>query len=253
MNKHFVYGLLGGMFVGGSIATLITHKIMERELQSQVDEQAALIRLDYARYYSGYEKPETKDEEEFVDYVVADTVVVETTAAQRLALQAKAESDLILANMGYSMAEIKEEGERIAQEAYTTDVNVFDKYASQDEEDEEKEEHGDMPNPDHPYLITSDEYIKGERYPDQLSLRYFEEDDTLIEDRGETPVSIEDTIGTEALTQFGRNPKNRDTIHVRNEKLQVDFEVQRDKRSYTEVILGIQDTKPAQRKFRDTD
>lgn len=258
MNKQVLYGLVGGFLLGTSTGILVAKKLVDKNFQERIDEEAKKIRLDYARFYSAEAKPEL---DRLVDYATEDVKKVQDTAAQRLVIQAKAESDLILSEMNYSMEEIREVAEKIAQNAVITDENVFDKFAASDHtmtyledfEDDDVEEHGDMPSPDHPYLITTDEYLERGIFPDQYALRYFESDDTLVEEKGETPVNIEDTVGTEALTQFGRNPKNKDMIHVRNETLKLDFEIQRDKRSYAEVVLGIREDKPAQKKFREDD
>lgn len=64
-----------------------------------------------------------------------------------------------------------------------------------------------------------------------IGLTYFA-DGILADDKGNI-VSVEDTIGSYALTQFGEY--DDDAVHVRNSKKEVDYEVLLDERDYSEV------------------
>lgn len=80
------------------------------------------------------------------------------------------------------------------------------------------------------YIITPDEF--GEETNNSIrSLTYFS-DGILADDSGEI-INIDDTIGHEALTAFGEYEE--DSVHVRNNRLCIDFEVLLDSHKYSEV------------------
>lgn len=115
----------------------------------------------------------------------------------------------------------------------------------------------DTPDPDHPYVITIDEFMEDNGYS-KNTVTYYEVDDVLVDER-EMPIDdIENTVGTRNLDRFGQPggpSKDANMVHVRNERIDVDFEVLRAKGSYAEMVLGIElegaasDKSP--RKFRE--
>ncbi len=80
------------------------------------------------------------------------------------------------------------------------------------------------------YILSPDEFGEEDGY-DVRSLTYFS-DGILADDSGEI-ISIDDTIGHEALTAFG--DYEEDSVHVRNNRLETDFEVLLDSQKYSEV------------------
>lgn len=111
-------------------------------------------------------------------------------------------------------------------------------------------------NPDKPYIITVSQFMSDTQYEDnKINLLYFEDDDTLVDDREQIVLNVEETVGVKNLHQFGLGSKDQNVLYVRNEKLQCDIEVIRDKRSYSEVVLGIRPAREsnAPRKMRDND
>lgn len=85
-----------------------------------------------------------------------------------------------------------------------------------------------------PYVISPMEFGEFDDYS-RISLYYYadnfvaDENDELVED-------VDDVIGFESLTHFGEYED--DTVHVRNDRLKVDYEVLKDLRKYMDVIKG---------------
>jgi hypothetical protein len=111
-----------------------------------------------------------------------------------------------------------------------------------DDEDAEDPDDDSPPEPlvrdtTKPYVITLEEFAEENETYSKVSLTYFMEDDTLCDERD---APIRDTsiagVGFEAL--FGQDADDPDIIHIRNDKLQVDFEIARRHESYTETVLG---------------
>lgn len=65
-----------------------------------------------------------------------------------------------------------------------------------------------------------------------VGLTYYA-DGVLVDDKGNI-VNVDDTIGAESLKYFGEY--DEDAVHVRNMKLETDYEVLLDERDYSEVF-----------------
>jgi hypothetical protein len=116
----------------------------------------------------------------------------------------------------------------------------------------------EMPDsdPDHPYIITVDQYMDNEIHEDnKISVMYYEEDDVLVDEREQRVPDIEGTVGSSNLHKFGLGSKDPNVLYVRNEKLNADFEIILDRRSYQEVVLGIKPPRESvpPRKMRNDD
>lgn len=83
------------------------------------------------------------------------------------------------------------------------------------------------------YIIDPDEYGLKAGYATE-ELNYYAGDDTLVDEHDERIEDASSMIGIEALEHFG--DYEEDIIHIRNEKLNVDFEITRFDQSYAEVI-----------------
>lgn len=93
-----------------------------------------------------------------------------------------------------------------------------------------------------PYPINTEVYEEGEAEGfDKINLTYFELDKTLIDD-SETPVSIEETIGSVNLdTHWGFGDFPKDIVVIRNTEKQVDYIVGRMIASYHDVYYKDRD------------
>lgn len=122
------------------------------------------------------------------------------------------------------------------------DRNVFDENAESQPDPEDLGE-GELEIPprsiDKPYIISDDEWFSNLTNYDQITLTYFADDQILISDDKQVIRNVEEIVGETNLHRFGVQSDNPDIVYVRNELLKADYEVTKDERSYTEVILGI--------------
>ena len=83
-----------------------------------------------------------------------------------------------------------------------------------------------------PYVIAPDEFGDNDEY-EQTTYTYYadgilaDEDDRIVDD-------VEGTVGFESLTHFGEYED--DAVHVRNERLKIDFEILLDEELYSDVL-----------------
>lgn len=101
------------------------------------------------------------------------------------------------------------------------------------------------------FIISYEEYHDPASGQDRVPATFYEGDDILV-DNMDKPIDI-DLVGAENLTRFGDGAEeDPNELHIRNEEVGVDFQVYRDARSYSEMILGIDpdDDLPTEVKIR---
>ena len=151
---------------------------------------------------------------------------------------------------------VKTKYERIAQEEIDSVKEVFSKREEKssekdiDEDDSEteslediidescyktestdKEEKKEMNNSDRPYVITPEEF--GDSDYAIISLTYYT-DGTVTNEKNKIVANVDELIGLDSLDHFGEYED--DSVFVRNDALQIDFEILKDWRDYSEVM-----------------
>jgi hypothetical protein len=94
--------------------------------------------------------------------------------------------------------------------------------------------------PDKPYIITEEEFDQNEPDFISTSLTYYEEDGILAD---EQDVPIEDSdrmVGDANLMRFGHGAKNRDKLYIRNEVLDLNFDITRSTGSFAREVHNFQ-------------
>lgn len=137
-----------------------------------------------------------------------------------------------LANLGYAeKADLESEG-------------LPSKFELNDEDDEEPVEDPSEWERDFekPYVINVNEYnLEHMDNPnwEKVSLTYYEEDDTLASEDGQSITDVEGVVGLANLAHFGVGSSDEDIVYIRNEDLDTDFEITKVSGSYTQLALGI--------------
>lgn len=89
-----------------------------------------------------------------------------------------------------------------------------------------------------PYVITPEDFADGNYDHELHSLTYYS--DGVLADDWLVPQDIEETIGEDSLEHIGDYAE--DIVHVRNERMNADYEVVRDPRKYADVAGNIPPT-----------
>jgi hypothetical protein len=89
-----------------------------------------------------------------------------------------------------------------------------------------------------PYVISQDEFTQNESETEQNTLTWYEQDDVLVDERDDIVDGADITLGQNFRAQFGQQSSDENTVHIRNDKLGLEFEVVRSERSYKEDVLG---------------
>lgn len=91
---------------------------------------------------------------------------------------------------------------------------------------------------DKPYQITSLEFAENETGYDQVSVTWYSEDNVLTDD-ADGLVDDHKCVGDHNLELFGTG-KDPNIVHVRNDRLKVDYEIARHQGKFSHAVLGLQ-------------
>jgi hypothetical protein len=89
-----------------------------------------------------------------------------------------------------------------------------------------------------PYVITTEEFAEDMNHFDKLTIYYYEDDQTLADENEEMIEDVASVVGDEALNEFGRGSDDPEIVYVRNEKMEIDYEVIRLSKSYKDTVGG---------------
>jgi hypothetical protein len=96
--------------------------------------------------------------------------------------------------------------------------------------------------PGTPRIITQDQFMANENGYEQATLTFYAKGGVLTDQRDEAIDNAVDVVGDLFLVNFGEGSSDPNVVHVRNDKLYMDFEIVRSERSYNEDVLGLEDT-----------
>lgn len=90
-----------------------------------------------------------------------------------------------------------------------------------------------------PFVIHREEFGDGDR--EKTTLTYYVQDDVLANEADQRMEGIDETVGLENLEKFGHGSDDANVVYVRNDRLDVDFEIVRSGGSFTAEVLGQDD------------
>lgn len=109
----------------------------------------------------------------------------------------------------------KEETEE--KETYCGLVDAYDTESVDDDTIEDED------NSDTPYIISPDEY--GQDTDNECTVLMWYGDDILTDTYGVNVDDIVNTVGREFIDHFGENPEEPDVVYVRNDRLEMDYQI----------------------------
>lgn len=202
--------------LGGGIGFFVGYKVLERRLSEQFDERIQREEELMREHYSLVKKPYASPQEALEDLVPEPPIAEDPR-----------EPNMRTAYHKIVQQEYGEEGEAKADEleaaAAESPVNIFDIVS---------------PDGSKPYVISMDEFMANESNLGQNTLTYYESDDTLVDERDHPMAAPNDVIGSNFRVEFGVKSSDANTVHIRNEKLGLEFEVVRSYGSYKREVLG---------------
>lgn len=227
------------------VSHILTKKSLETKYAQMAQEDINTMKQHYKLLYKADEKSpysEGVDEEPEEDTdVVTMNEIVET---------------LEYSTVQYD--DISEKAVEVEVEETSTDepwpfekTNVFQHssiYSQEDFDDEEVKKR----TPDAPYIITKDEFMNNETSFQQITVTYFNGDDVLADDKDQMINDKERTVGEINLDKMGYGSDDPNVLYVRNDRMEVEFEILNSDGKYSEEVCGFieHSDKPRLRKFR---
>ena len=212
---------------GAAIGSVVTWKVIKTKYEQISKEEIESVREEYQRL--------TKIMRMEID------ACRKATAAHTKDKDAVDEDEDENENDGYPYDDDRDftEKEKEQVEYYKITSRYRGSYNENNEIKEEGEENGDdeVPYINGPYVITPDEFASSPPGYNACPLDYYK--DGILADGWGVQMDIEETIGEEALGHFGEYVD--DIVYVRNERLELDYEVTQDPRTYKEAERAYSD------------
>lgn len=253
-TKVLIYSGIG---VAGAAAGFGAGYIVSKKRHEKIaDEEIESVKETYAAAKAAVvEKP---DLETIVGPVEVVAVSLDNDGAGSIEVVGElGQEDAPTSDLDPEQEKLREEFDKSRGEG----VNVFTKYGDKfDSGDKLVETAVDVPDvpvdadperlestleltkatPEHPYLISIDDFHDGTwDNHSKLNVTWFAEDKILIDEREQIIPDVANTIGEWAIENFGNLSLDPEVVYVRNQALNADFEVTRETASYQEQILGL--------------
>lgn len=100
-----------------------------------------------------------------------------------------------------------------------------------------------------PYVISADEFAEGpeEGVHQCLTIKWYDEDKVLVDDQDQPIPDIRRTSGPLSKSGFGGVSGQPNIRYVRNERLEIDFEILFSEQAYIEAVLSYGTVNPRNR------
>lgn len=217
---------IGGAFLTGlALGAVSGAKFVERKLTLEFEERLEK-ETDAVRAFYGIKK-EFATPGEAVEKLIPPAVVEAMNAYQGDDKHPVAYHKIVKSEKTDS--EIIEEVEQFDEVVN----NVFEKTV----------DHGPI------YIITPAEFEQNETDYIQQTLTWYEKDNVLTDAREDKIEEPDKVVGLIVVRDFLENQEDPHVLHVRNETLQLDFEVLRSEKYYAVEVLGMDEPieRPSQR------
>lgn len=208
---------LGASVAGLAIGAFAGYKIAEKRLSAVFEERFEKEAASMKEFYTAIKKPYPTPEE-----AVAELITEKTNLEDPRVKAQKVQYNKIVKVEGYDNLTPDEEE---TPTAVATPNNVFDA----------AHENG------LPYIIDQDSFMANDPDYAQDTVTYYQTEDgyVVVDQRDIVIDNVKDVLGTDFSTRFGEGSSDENTVHVRNEKLNMDFEIVRSERSYEQDVLGV--------------
>lgn len=250
VNKALIREIGIGITSAG-LATGITYVLTKKHFQKYADEQIESVKETYKAL---------RKEDEYATPESAVEHLRELREEKAEVLSELQKYDNYLSDEGYVQVpdptpeDLEDNGMNVAEPAPVIGTPVH-RYTVTDHLPDPDEDLPPIDEPDDvkPYLIRVGEWHEEYDKHAKISITYYAEDGKLA-DETDTPINdIGNTVGVQNLTRFGEGSEDDDLLYVRNSRLNIDYEITRDPRSFYQGVYGVDEQHMAhvQRNLRD--
>jgi|SRR5690348_1418489 len=90
-----------------------------------------------------------------------------------------------------------------------------------------------------PYILEKEEYLNNESEYTQSTLTWYEGDRILTDSRDDVITEVDDTVGEGNLSNFGYGSGDPKVLYVRNDVLEIEFEILHHEGTYKQHVAGL--------------
>lgn len=259
------------VLVSSGISSAITYYVTKKNLETKYDklykEQIKIAKEYYCLIAEGakYETPEEALREYMPDAAskLTDEIIAQyqgktkaNTESETPDAISKLSEEIISKYHGKTKA--KTENERNTKVEYE-EVVENDVYETFDEDEDEEEELIDAgyelventrSKQEKPYVITEEEFMINEDEYSQTTLTYYRGDGVLADERDQEIPLINDVVGERNLDRFGEGTRHYNIVHIRNDRLEADYEVLLHEGKYSYEVLGFEHADDITNRYR---
>lgn len=222
MKSHLIAIAVGiGSFGAGAV---VGYKVAERRLALEFDERLEEEIGHMKVFYTNVPQQKFATPED----AVAELVLPE--AAEKALEDYKGNKNDKVAYHKVVKSDVVVENTEVFEKPLPTQQNVFDRAAERD--------------PTKPYIISQEEFMLNETGYEQVAVTWYAADEKLADEKDDVIEDAERILGTEFKVNFGTESSDENTVHIRNERLGIEFEVNRHGGSFSMEVLGVEPTKP---------
>lgn len=223
--------IAGAATLGAGIGVLVGYKFAEKRLGERFEQRLEDEIYDMREFYTNVRQKYNTPEEAAAALIPESEKEPEDPRARAQKVQyhkivKKEKYD------GDGLDEFAEEGAESC-EIETVHKNVFDEQPSDD-----------------PRIITQDQFMANDTGYEQATLTFYAKGGVLTDQRDDVIDNSEDVVGKLAVHNFGEGSSDPNVVHVRNDKIQMEFEILRSERSYEEDVLGQDHTETPDQRVR---
>lgn len=233
--------------IGATSSYFVSSKLLKTKYEALAEKE-----IEEARKFYGHLQ-EKKPIEDIVTEMAAYSNQVENLDYGVKSNPEEPETDSSL-DLDKVITQVEEEADAMEENAPEEVKNIFEEAKSEIDFDYDEElKHR---TPDEPYIVSQEEFFINDGDYGQTSSTYYEGDDVLADERDQMINDIEGTVGEENLLHFGHGSNDPNVVYIRNERIELDFEVLRSEGEYSKEVLGFIEhayQPPKVRKFRSDD
>ncbi|QAU06290.1 hypothetical protein SEA_RICKMORE_56 [Gordonia phage Rickmore] len=184
------------------------------------------VRVNYSKYSENYTGPAVQREKPVQDPPLE--INTGESMAEFETRIAEAAHEKVAAIINDVEEGLGEEGENMAS-------NVFDTHGVEPLRVDNEEDRASG----QPYIISVSEFMENDPQYSQNTISYYQGDSVLADDSDQPIPDINSIVGERNLQRFGEGSGDPNIVFVRNDRLEVDFEITQSLGTYAEEVLGV--------------
>lgn len=236
LNVTGIGYLFGGIAIGAAAGFYFGHRWNKEKIKAEAFKESELEIVKIRKFYQDQvtvdakaeaklveKKPELEDivEEKGYSGEVVDEVVIERPLRPPVPVQ---EPPPVLPKRDYvqpGVAKRHVDREKDKMDGWDYDVEVAHR------------------TPEVPYIVHQDEFAQNEPEHSQVTFTYYAVDSILTDEDEEKIRNPDQIVGLKNLQNFGHGADDFHVVYIRNDRLELDFEVCLVAASYAETVQGL--------------